>query len=265
MADRSDGILVRHEGEISTITFNRPDRLNALDPATLLEFMDIIHEEDLDTGTKAIVLTGAGRAFTAGGDIKSFGSMPDHRVNRRGWHLVYRMLEVEKPIVAMVNGPAMGFGLTIALLSDLIIAADDAVLGDPHVELGAVAGDGVAIVLPLLIGPHRAKELLLTGRKVTGTQAAELGMINHAVPAEELESVAYALANELAAQPTYAVRATKMVVNRYVRWMAGQVLDVALAYEEISRGLPEYREAVDRWKTRQGIDGTTDKSPGETQ
>lgn len=248
MTDRSDGILVRHDGDISTITFNRPDRLNALDPATLLEFMDVLQEEDLDPRTRAIVLTGSGRAFTAGGDIKSFGSMPDHRVNRRGWHLVYRMLEVEKPIVAMVNGPAMGFGLTIALLSDLIVAAESAVLGDPHVGLGAVAGDGVAIVLPLVIGPHRAKELLLTGRSVSGAQAAAMGMVNHAVLSEDLESVAYALAKELADQPTYALRATKMVVNRYVRWMAGQVLDVALAYEEISRGLPEYREAVAKWK-----------------
>jgi enoyl-CoA hydratase len=161
------------------------------------------------------------------------------------------MLEVEKPVVAMVNGPAMGLGLTIALLSDLVVAAEDAVLGDPHVGLGAVAGDGVAIVLPLVIGPHRAKELLLTGRSISGAQAAAMGMINRAVLSEDLESVAYELAKELAAQPSYAVRATKMVVNRYVRWMAGQVLDVALAYEEISRGLPEYREAVAKWNSRQ--------------
>jgi enoyl-CoA hydratase len=86
---------------------------------------------------------------------------------------------------------------------------------------------------------------------VTGLEAAEMGMINRSVAADELSSAAYALAGELAAQPVYAVRATKMVVNRYIRWMAGQILDVALAYEEISRGLPEYREAVEKWKSRQ--------------
>jgi enoyl-CoA hydratase len=251
MHSRSEAIVVGQSRGVATITFNRPDRLNALDPAALLEFMDVLVEVDRDPGTRAMVITGAGRAFTAGGDIKSFGSAPDHRVNRRGWHLVHRMLEIEKPMVAMVNGPAMGLGLTIALLCDAVIAADDAVLGDPHVQLGAVAGDGVAVVLPFVIGPHRAKELLMTGRNVSGQEAAEMGMINRSVAATELSSTTYALAEELAAQPAYAVRATKMVVNRYVRWMADQVLDVALAYEEISRGLPEYREAVEKWKNRE--------------
>jgi enoyl-CoA hydratase len=250
MKQRSGGILVRHEGDISTITFNRPERLNALDPATLLEFLEVIRDEDHDATTKAIVLTGEGPAFSVGADPAPIDSSLDHRVNRSGWHLVYRMLEVEKPIVAMVNGQAIGLGLTIALLSDLIIAAEDAVLGDQNVEHGSAAGDGVAIVLPLLIGPHRAKEFLLTGHTVTGMQAAELGIVNQAVPAQGLELASYAIAKELAGQPTYALRATKMVVNRYVRWMADQVLDVALAYEEISRGLPEYQETVERGRTR---------------
>jgi enoyl-CoA hydratase/carnithine racemase len=264
MQERSNAIVVRHEGGISTITFNRPERLNALDPSALLEFMDVLLEVDLEPSTRAIVVTGAGRAFTAGGDITSFGSAPDHRVNRRGWYLVYRMLEVEKPMVAMVNGPAMGLGLTIALLCDSIIAAEDAVMGDPHVELGAVAGDGVAVVLPLIVGPHRAKELLMTGKKVTGTEAASMGMVNRAVPRAQLEEAAYGLANELASQPVYAVRATKMMVNRYVRWMAGQLLDVALAYEEISRGLPEYRDAVEKWKSKQSGSKAGPGSKGPT-
>jgi enoyl-CoA hydratase len=158
------------------------------------------------------------------------------------------MLEIEKPIIAMVNGPAIGFGLTIALMCDLVVAADDALLGDPHVNLGVVAGDGAITVLPFLIGPHRAKELLMTGRNITGETAAEMGMINCSVPGPKLKDVTLSLAEELAQKPTYAVRATKLVVNRFVRWMVGQTLDVALAYEEISRSLPEYAEAVERWK-----------------
>ena len=243
-------ILVEHVDTISTITFNRPAQLNALDPDMVEEFQSIVRTVDLEPSTRAIVLTGAGRAFTAGGDVRSFGSRHDPRVNRRGWHLVHRMLEIEKPIVAMVNGPAIGLGLTIALLCDSVVMADDATIGDPHVNLGLVAGDGAAVVLPLLIGPHRAKELLLTGKRITGIEAAAMGMINRSVPADELASAAYGLAREYAVQPTYAARATKMAVNRYLRWMVEQTLDVSLAYEAISRELPEYPEAVEAWKQR---------------
>jgi len=247
----SGKILVEHNANISTITFNRPDQLNALDPEMVIEFMQLIDEVDHEASTNAIVLTGAGRAFTAGGDVKSFGSQHETRVNRRGWHLVHRLLEVEKPIVAMVNGPAIGLGVTIALLCDSVVMADDATIGDPHVSLGLVAGDGAAVILPVLIGPHRAKELLLTGRRITGTEAAAMGMINRAVPAEQLHAAAYDLARAFAAQPVYAARATKMAVNRYVRWAASEVIDVSLAYEAISRELPEYPAAVAAWRERQ--------------
>jgi enoyl-CoA hydratase len=254
-------ILVEHVGAISTVTFNRPAQLNALDPDTVEEFQSVMHRVDLEPSTQAIVVTGAGRAFTAGGDVRSFGSKHDPRVNRRGWHLVHRMLEIEKPVVAMVNGPAIGLGLVIALLCDCVIMADDATIGDPHVNLGLVAGDGAAVVLPVLIGPHRAKELLLTGRLITGTEAAAIGMINRSVPAGELSAAAYALAGELAAQPSYAARATKMAVNRYLRWMVEQTLDVSLAYEAISRELPDYPAAVDAWKQRHANRSDTANEP----
>jgi enoyl-CoA hydratase len=243
----SDKILVEHDDRVTTITFNRPDQLNALDPDMVEELQVILREVDGESSTAAVVITGAGRAFTAGGDVRSFGTRPDPRVNRRGWHLVQRMLEVEKPMVAMVNGPAIGLGMTIALLCDCVVMAADATIGDPHVNLGLVAGDGAALVLPLLIGPHRAKELLLTGQRITGSEAAAMGMINRAVPAESLADSAYGLARTLASQPSYAARATKMVVNRYVRWMANEVLDVSLAFEAISRQLPEHPAAVKAW------------------
>ncbi len=246
----SDKIVVEHQDNISTIRFNRPDQLNALDAEMVVEFIETLRAVDLEASTNAIVLTGAGRAFTAGGDVKSFGSKHETRVNRRGWHLVHRMLEVEKPMVAMVNGPAIGLGVTIALLCDCVVMADDATIGDPHVNLGLVAGDGAAVILPVLIGPHRAKELLLTGKRVTGTEAAALGMINRAVPASDLANVAYELARTIAAQPVYAARATKMAINRYLRWAASEVIDVSLAYEAISRELPEYPAAVAAWKER---------------
>jgi enoyl-CoA hydratase len=243
-------ILVEHVDTVSTITFNRPAQLNALDPDMVEEFQTILRRVDLEPSTGAIVLTGAGRAFTAGGDVRSFGTKHDPRVNRRGWHLVHRMLEVEKPMVAMVNGPAVGLGLTIALLCDSVVMAEDATIGDPHVNLGLVAGDGAAVLLPILVGPHRAKELLLTGKNISASDAAAMGMINRVVPAADLATSAYDLAREYAAQPSYAARATKMAVNRYLRWMVEQTLDVSLAYEAISRELPEYPEALEAWKRR---------------
>jgi enoyl-CoA hydratase len=158
------------------------------------------------------------------------------------------MLRVEKPTIAMVNGAAVGLGLTVALLCDVVVAAEDAKLGDTHVDLGLVAGDGAVVILPLLIGPQLTKELLLTGRLVTGREAAEMGMVLSAHPADKLESAAFDLASSLAAQPTYAVRATKSVINKYVRWMSDQLLDVALAYEEVSKHKPEHHDAVARWR-----------------
>jgi len=246
--DAAGAIVVEHGGGVSTVTLNRPEKLNSMDPGMVIELMEVMARVDLEPSTNVIVLTGAGRGFCGGADVASFGSAPDHRVHRRGWHLVHSMLQIEKPIIAKVNGAAAGLGLVIALLSDCVIATDDAKLGDPHVKLGLVAGDGLAVILPLVIGPHRAKELLLSSKYVSGREAADMGMINRAVPPHELDAAVDAMAGELAAQPVYALRATKAVVNRHVRAMANEVLDVSLAYEEISRGLPEYPEAIARWR-----------------
>jgi enoyl-CoA hydratase len=249
MTDEAAGaILVDHAGGVTTVTLNRPGKLNSMSPDMVVELMATMAQVDAEASTNVVILTGAGRGFCGGADVGSFGSAPDHRVLRRGWRLVHSFLQMEKPVIAKVNGPAAGLGLVIALLADCVIATEDAKLGDPHVKLGLVAGDGLAVILPLVIGPHRAKELLLSSRYVSGREAADMGMINRAVPAAELDAAVATLAGELASQPVYALRATKAAINRYVRWMANEVLDVSLAYEEISRGLPEYPEAVARWR-----------------
>ena len=134
-------------------------------------------------------------------------------------------MAVETPIIAMVNGPAAGLGATIALYCDIVLMADEAMIGDRHVNVGLVAGDGGAVMWPLLVGPLRAKEMLMTGRMLTGTEAASMGLVNRSVPLERLRDVTMALANEIAAQPPYAARATKASVNRYVSWMNNLVLE----------------------------------------
>lgn len=242
-----DDVTLHRDGNVSVVAFNRPDILNAIDARCTAALIARLHEADADPDTGAIVLTGSGRAFSAGGDIRNMGQPPAvEPVNHRDWDLTYQMLAIEKPLIAMVNGPAIGLGLTIALLCDCVYAASDAKLGDTHVSFGLVAGDGCAVTLPLLVGPHRAKELMMSGRLFTGTEAQQLGIVNYAVPGEELAAVTMAFAHELAAQPAFAVRATKALINRHLRASVHEVLDVGLAWERMSMRMPEHAEAVAR-------------------
>jgi enoyl-CoA hydratase len=175
-------------------------------------------------------------------------------VHSHGWHLVYGLLAVEKPLVAMVNGPAVGLGATIALLCDAVIISEDARIGDRHVNVGLVAGDGGAVIWPLIIGVMKAKELLMTGDLINGAEAARLGLVTRAVPATDLRQETMTYAKKLAALPPYAVRATKQAVNRYVRWMANELLDTSLAWEHLSMAMEDHREAVAAFvEKRQGV------------
>jgi enoyl-CoA hydratase len=252
--DGTEDVVLRRDGNVSVVTFNKPDILNAIDARCGQALIDRLREADADPDTGAIVLTGAGRAFSAGGDIRNMGKQPlVERVNHRDWDLTYQILAIEKPLIAMVNGPAIGLGLTIALLCDCVYASLDAKLGDTHVQFGLVAGDGCAVTLPLLIGPHRAKELMMSGRLFTGAEAERLGIVNHAVPAGELTAQAMAFAHDLASKPAFAVRATKALINRHVRASAHEVLDAGLAWERMSMRMPEHAEAVaQRSKPRSG-------------
>ena len=244
-----DSVLGHRDGDVSVVTFNRPEVLNAIDADCAQQLLARLEAADADPATGAIVLTGAGRAFTAGGDIRNMGRPTAdavERVNHRDWDLTHRILALEKPLIAMVNGPAIGLGLTIALLCDCVYAAEDAKLGDTHVNFALVAGDGCAATLPLLVGPHRAKELMMSGRLFSGTEAAALGIVNYAVPADELVARTMAFAHELAAKPAFAVRATKMLLNRPIRAAVHDVLDAGLAWERLSMRMPEHTEG--RWR-----------------
>lgn len=182
-----DSVLLRREGTVSVVAFNRPDIMNAIDADTSTALLARLREADADPETGAIVLTGTGRAFSAGGDIRNMGQPQVERVNHRDIDLTYQLLAIEKPLIAMVNGAAIGLGLTIALLCDCVYASEQAKLGDTHVRFGLVAGDGCAVTLPLLVGPHKAKELLMSSRLFTGAEAAAMGIVNHALPPAELK------------------------------------------------------------------------------
>ncbi|WP_298752844.1 enoyl-CoA hydratase/isomerase family protein [uncultured Serinicoccus sp.] len=246
-------VLLESRDGVSWVTLNRPERLNAIDLDTHLLLNTTLQQADVDPDTRVIVLTGAGRGFCAGGDVKgmegksSFGTS-SMQVHSPGRHLINTMVSLEKPVIAMVNGVAVGLGATIALMADVVIMAEEAKIGDRHVNVGLVAGDGGAVIWPLLIGLSRAKEMLMTGRMLTGPEAASIGLISRAVPQERLQHEVTELAEELAGLPPYAVRATKLSVNRLLSAVQGTALDVSLAYEHLSMKTADHQEAISAWR-----------------
>ena len=154
------------------------------------------------------------------------------------------ILEVSQPIICAVNGDAVGLGATLALFSDVSVISETAKFGDTHVKVGLVAGDGGAVVWPLLIGPNRAKEFLMRGRLVSGAEAHQLNLVNHQAPADQVMDKAMEIARELAAMPPLAVRWTKLSVNKWLKQQLNLVLDASIAYEMLSMNSKDHHEAA---------------------
>jgi enoyl-CoA hydratase len=165
-------------------------------------------------------------------------------VRRDGKQMIWDLLDVELPIVAAVNGPAIGLGASLALLCDVIFAAEDAVFADPHVRVGIVAGDGGAAIWPLLVGPARAKHFLMTGDSVSAGEAEALGLVNFVVARERLEADALAYAQRLAAGAPLAVRYTKMAVNKLVKDALNTAFDTSMALELVTFRSEDHAEAL---------------------
>jgi enoyl-CoA hydratase len=242
-------VLARPDGRLLTVTLNRPEALNALSDAMQAELKELIEVIRTDDGVGAILLRGEGRAFCVGGDVKEMAestSAPAARVEEifNSKKLLYSLLEVEQPIVCAVHGFAMGLGATLALFSDIVIAADDAVFADNHVQVGLVAGDGGAALWPLLMPLGEAKYYLLTGDRLSGTEAARLGMVHRAVPADQVLDMATAIARRLADGATLALKWTKTAVNQVLRERLHLVLDIGLALEGATFLTEDHKEAT---------------------
>jgi enoyl-CoA hydratase len=236
---------------VATVTINRPEARNAVTAALHHELEQIWLDLAEDRDVNAILLTGAGNAFSIGGDIlsrdkptKSKGRGGRRIVMADGRRVVENLLDVEQPIVAAINGDALGFAANIALLCDITVAAETAKLADTHVALGAVAGDGGAVIWPLLIGPNRAKEFLMLGDTITGAEAARIGLVNYALPAEQVLPKARELAQRLADGPTWAIRWSKLAVNKWLKQQANLIMDTGLAYEALTLTTKDHKEAV---------------------
>lgn len=249
--DDYEFIEVIRDGAVLTITLNRPERLNAANPAMLDELGRVFHDVNRDTGVDAVILTGAGRAFCAGGDIgemdkRNAGEQPhDWDIPRPGRHgILQGLLDLEPPIIAAVNGDAAGLGATLALFCDVVVAAEGARFGDPHIKLGMVPGDGGTVIFSHLIGLPKAKMLLMTGDLIDATEAERIGLISQVVPRDDLMETALGIASRMTKNPRLAVRWTKLALNRRLKeeMLLGQ--EVASALEWLSVKTEDHTEAV---------------------
>jgi enoyl-CoA hydratase len=248
-------IRVEREADLLVATIDHPrSPVNAVDAALHRDLGTLFRAAKQETAARAIVLTGVGRAFSAGGDMSWFPELrrPDrlHALRREAKQLVWDLLDIEVPVVCGLNGSAAGLGASVALLGDLIVMADDAVVVDPHVQVGLVAGDGGAAVWPVLVGPLAAKRHLLLGEPLTAAEALRWGVAAEVCAAADVGDVARAWARRLAAQPPLAVQGTKLAVNAQIKHALLASFDVSTALEIACFSSADHAEAVDAFVER---------------
>ncbi|MEO6091592.1 MAG: enoyl-CoA hydratase/isomerase family protein [Novosphingobium sp.] len=242
-------IALSRKGRLLTLTLNRPEAMNAVNLELHDDLAAALWFAQGDAGSDVVVITGAGRAFSAGGDIGHIEHnarnphLFDHEA-RMAKRIVFTLLDIDKPVVCRMNGHAVGLGATLALLCDIIFAAEGAKIGDPHVGLGLVAGDGGAVIWAQRIGLARAKEYLFTGDLLTAAKAAEIGLVNHCVPLAELDEAVDAFCARLLGGATGAIRATKILTNLELKRIATAVLDAGIAYESVNVRSSDHLEGI---------------------
>ena len=240
--------LIR-KGRLLVMTLNRPGSLNAVNLELHDELAEAMAFALTDRGSDVLLITGAGRAFSAGGDLDHIARnaadprLFDHeaQVAKR---IVYTMLDIDKPIVCRMNGHAVGLGATLALFCDVIFASEKAKIGDPHVGLGLVAGDGGAVIWAQRIGLGRAKEFLMTGELLTAQKAAEIGLVNHCLPPEQLDEAVYAFCDRLLAGAMGAIKATKVLTNLELKRVAHAVMEPGIVMESLSVRSADHLEGI---------------------
>ena len=247
-------ISAKRDGRLLTLTLDHPP-MNVISYDLHRELSRIFYDVQLDEETDVVVLTGSGDVFSAGGDIPLMQKRIDHPdlcypKNAELKQIVFSLLELDRPVVCRINGDCVGFGLTLALLCDITVAVEDAKLGDPHVRVGYSTGDGSAIIWPQLIGYHKAKEYLLTGDLMDGCEAADLGLINHAVPRAQLDEKVNYFVNRFVNGASRAVRFSKLSINLPLRILAHSVMDASIAYQTLTNNSADHQEAVNAFREK---------------
>ncbi|MDA8044487.1 MAG: enoyl-CoA hydratase/isomerase family protein [Actinomycetota bacterium] len=257
MSNDAEVLLVEARGRVRIVRLNRPQALNAADPALHRRLAEVWAELAADEGCRAVVLTGQGKAFCAGGDMGHLKAMHDDEAIRTATldearQIVEQLIRFPYPIVAAVNGPAVGLGCSLAGLSDLVLMEESAYLADPHVSVGLVAADGGALTWPAMTSLLRAKEYLYTGDRISASTAVELGLANRVVADGTAAEEALALAERIARQPAGALKATKRALNKVLERSVLEVLDYALTAESISSASSEHGRIVARFLEKAG-------------
>jgi enoyl-CoA hydratase/carnithine racemase len=244
---RTIDVAVDGATAVAMLTLNRPDKANAVDDVMHSELSRVFAAAQDDVRVRAVVLTGAGRTFSAGGDESSdrqYATSSGRTPIEEARHIVDDIVGLTKPLVAAVNGHAIGLGAVLATLADVSYVSERAKLGDLHVHAALPAGNGAAVIWPLLVGLNRAKYLLMTGDVLTAAEAERLGLVTRVVPPADVVPSALAMAQRLATLAPQAVQGTKAAVNRLLAMASGAVLPFSLALEAAAMEHDDFRAAM---------------------
>lgn len=261
----SDPILTHRDGAILTVTLNLPEKRNPISDNGLIDaLIDALTAADADISVRAVILTGAGSAFSSGGDLKAMkagiglrDALPaqtrrNYRSGIQRLPLMFHALEV--PVIAAVNGPAIGAGLDLACMCDIRVAGESARFAESFVKVGIVPGDGGAWLLPRIVGFSKASELALTGETIDAAEALAIGLVSRVVADDALLATARSVAEKIAANPPHAVRMTKRLLREGQTTTLPALLDMSAAMQALAHATADHDEAVAAFLERRSPD-----------
>ena len=241
-------ILFQKEGSIATITFNDPEKLNPMGFQIGEESRFALEECGRDEEIRAVILTGAGRAFSAGGDLREISKKTPPMIFRDGIARIFKVVlaiaDLEKPVVAAVNGPAMGVAFNMALACDIVVASEEASFSEIFVRVGLIPDGGAHFLLPRIVGLAKAKELIYTGKIISAKEAETLGLVNQVVPPDKLKSAAREWANRLAQGPTRAIGIAKKILNSSFQSSLADIIEMETQMQTLLHETEDHQEGV---------------------